>query len=399
MKNPALKKYSFYVALVCILLAVGIHLYLNKHHVDLKMGTGSADSVCNINAKLNCDTAAASPYAEVFGVSIALLGAFTNLLLLTFLLITHFNMSSDTEKTGRYTFYLSGFIFAVSLVMGAISLFILKSGCPFCMSEYALSLIILISLWFYTQPNLKFLGSDIADMFSSEKWVLGCAVAVPVLALVINSMILDSAGFSEIQKNATESLDKWRGAPAQNFDLTGGLQYQNGTETAKVVIVEFADFLCPHCKAAYPGVHKFAQNHPDVKLIFKSFPLDGICNTAVHQSGDGKRCDLAYATYCSEKLAQKGWAAHNYIFDNQEEIFSTPMEKVLGNICQQTGVDCGQMKTCISSEEAHEAIKRMATEGEKAQIGGTPSVFFNNKALPLGQLLPILESTYTNYAK
>jgi protein-disulfide isomerase/uncharacterized membrane protein len=399
MKNTAQKKIFILLALAFTSLAIGVHLYLNKHHIDLKLGVDSSNSICNLSETLNCDTAAASPFAELFGIPMALLGALTNGLLLAFLLLGRYNLTENTERTERYSFYLASFILAVSIFMASISLFILKSACPFCLATYALSILTWLSLLAAYRPKLSLLANDTGDIFTTEKWILGCLIAIPVLGLIVNNMILDSYGYQEIKRVSETSLSTWQSSPQQNFDLQSGLQFQSSGKEPKVVIIEFADFLCSHCKAAYPALHSFAKSHPDVKLIFKNFPLDGVCNSAVNHKGDGKRCELSYATLCAEKLNKKGWAAHHYVFDNQESIFSKPMDEVLADICKETGTNCEQMKACMNTEEIHESVKKMASEGEKAQINGTPAIFLNGKNLPGGQIIPVLENTYRNIPK
>lgn len=394
MKNTAQKKTLILLAMVFTLFAIGVHLYLNKHHIDLKLGVATTNSVCNVNEKLNCDTAASSPYSELFGIPMALLGAFTNGLLLVFLLLGRYNMTSDSDRTERYTFYLSTFIFVVSILMAGISAFVIHSGCPFCIATYALSILTWIVLFAAYRPDLGRLPDDMRDLFTSEKWILGFFIAIPVLALIVNNMTLDSYGYQEIKRVSQSSFSTWQAAPQQNFDLENGLRFQNGQDEAKIVIVEFADFLCSHCRTAYPALHNFTKTHPDVKLVFKNFPLDGVCNPAVTHKGDGKRCELSYAALCIEKLNKKGWDAHHYIFDNQESIFSRPTDQVIEDVCKTTGSDCAQVKACMNTEEIHEAVKKMAMEGEKAQISGTPAIFLNGKVLPGGQLPPVLESTY-----
>jgi protein-disulfide isomerase/uncharacterized membrane protein len=399
MKNTAQKKILALLALVFTLTAIGVHLYLNKHHIDLKLGVATANSICNINENLNCDAAASSRFSELFGIPMALLGAFTNGLLLIFILLGRYNLTSDNDRTERFAFYISSFIFLVSVIMGGISFFVIRVGCPFCIATYALSILTWIVLFIAYRPDLGRLPEDLRDLFTTEKWVLGLAIAVPVLALIVNNMTLDSYGYQEIKRVSENSLSTWQNAPLQNFDSENGLIFQNGSGEAKVTIVEFADFLCSHCKAAYPALHSFAKTHPDVKLIFKNFPLDGVCNTAVSHKGDGKRCELAYAALCAEKISKKGWDTHHYIFDNQESIFSKPMPEVTAEICKTTGVDCEQLKSCMNTEEIHEAVRKMASEGEKAQISGTPAIFLNNKNLPGGQLPPVLENTYREISK
>lgn len=399
MKNTAQKKILILLALAFTLMAIGVHLYLNKHHVDLKLGINSANSICNVSETLNCDTAAASSFAELFSIPMALLGALTNGLLLIFLLLNRYNLTSNAERMERYSFYLSSLILVVTVFMASVSLFVIKSACPFCVATYALSILTWLALFTAFRPNIRFFSEDVSDVFTTEKWIMGCLIAVPFLGMVLNNMILDSYGYQEIKRVTESSLSTWQSSPQQNFNLQNGLSFQNGGKEPKIVIVEFADFLCSHCKEAYPALHTFTKLHPDVKLVFKNFPLDGVCNSAITHKGDGKRCDLSYAVLCAEKLHQKGWAVHHYIFDNQETIFSKPMPEVLNDICGQTGVNCETLKNCMESDEVRESVKKMAAEGEKAPINGTPAVFLNGKNLPGGQLSPVLETVYRNFSK
>ena len=399
MEKSSSKKTFYWLAVIATIAFIGVQLYLNKHHVDLKLGLGSAQSVCNVSEKLNCDTAATSSYAELFGIPMALLGAFMGGLLLIFILLGRYNMTADTDRVERFAFYISTFMVVVSIVMGLISLLILRSGCPFCIASYILSAIIWIALFAAYRPQMGLFVNDVQDIFTGEKWILASLISVPLLAFLVNNMTLDSYGYQEIKRVTQDSMNNWKRSPEQNFDLDNALKYQNGTGPAKVVVVEFADFLCSHCRAAAPNLHNFAKAHPDVQLVFKSFPLDGVCNPAIPTKRDGKSCEYAYATLCSEQVSKKGWEALTYFFDHQDSMFSAAPEKIVDDFCQSSGADCAAIKACMKTEDVHDRVRKMALEGEKAQISGTPSIFFNNRLLTGGQLPTVLENTYREYAK
>lgn len=88
-----------------------------------------------------------------------------------------------------------------------------------------------------------------------------------------------------------------------------------------MTIVEFADYLCPHCKVAATSLHNFIKQHPDVLLIFKPFPLDGKSNAALAEhKGNGIRCLLPKITFCMEQLEQKGWQAHEHFLSIKKSI-------------------------------------------------------------------------------
>ncbi|MEN0059572.1 MAG: thioredoxin domain-containing protein, partial [Bdellovibrio sp.] len=57
------------------------------------------------------------------------------------------------------------------------------------------------------------------------------------------------------------------------------------------------------------------------------------------------------------------------------------------------------LTSCIKNPETMEGIRKMAKEGEVAQIRGTPTVFVNNRLLQSGQAIPVLEATYQSIIK
>lgn len=396
MKNTASKNKFILLALIATLIAVGIHTYLTQHYYGLKFGTIEGQSLCNINETLNCDAVSASRFSAFLGIPMALWGLVTNIILLYFLAVAHFNLVQDKVKTLRYALLLSVLTVLASLVMGTISLTMMSNLCIFCIATYILSFIGLFGTWKGAENlSIATLTDDIKNIFTTEKWVGGFLIAIPALSFLGNLMYLESHGFSELEKITQEKIAYWQVSPQQNFDLTAGLTLQKGTSEPIMTIVEFADFRCPHCKDAAPPLHAFTKSHPDVKLIFKPFPLDGTCNEAIKGGGDGISCGLASAVMCAEKLSQKGWAAHDYIFENQMDITNARnLDKNLQDISSAMGLNLEELTSCVKNLKTQELIRKMAKEGEVAQIQGTPTVFVNGKLLSGGQMIPILEATY-----
>lgn len=395
MKNTVTKNKFLLLALLSTLVAVGVHLYLTTHYYGLKFGTAEGTSVCNINEVMNCDAVTASKYSAFLGIPIALWGAVTNLILLYFIAVSRFNLVQDKDKTSRYALMFSGITLIASVVMGLISA-TMANLCIFCLSAYVLSAIGFIGLWLGTDDkSIATISEDVKDIFVTERWVAGFVIAIPAFAFLGNLMYLESQGFAKIAKLAQEKVAYWQVAPVQNFDLTKGLILQAGSAEPIMTIVEFADFRCPHCKHAAPPLHAFTKSHPNVKLVFKPFPLDGTCNEAITGGGDGISCGLASAVMCAEKIGNKGWAAHDYFFDKQMEIIQiSNLDKNLEDVAKHTGLPLEELKTCVKDSATQELIRNMAAEGKMAQIQGTPAVFVNGKVLSGGQLIPVLEAAY-----
>lgn len=48
-----------------------------------------------------------------------------------------------------------------------------------------------------------------------------------------------------------------------------------GPKDAKVTVVEFFDYRCPHCKDAAPDLLALIKAHPEVRFVFKELPIFG----------------------------------------------------------------------------------------------------------------------------
>lgn len=72
-----------------------------------------------------------------------------------------------------------------------------------------------------------------------------------------------------------------------------------GPKDAKVTVVEFFDYRCPHCKDAAPDVLALIKAHPDVRFVFKELPIFGpqsqaaaAAAIAAYEQGPGKYLDI-----------------------------------------------------------------------------------------------------------
>lgn len=383
----------FWAAIVITLASIFNHLYLTYLHYKVKLGLDGTPSFCNINAQFNCETVAASSYSAVAGIPVAAFGAAAHLILLVLLCSAFWNLSSDSKRVARWTTWLALFMGVVSVVMAGISSFAVGSWCLFCMLAYVLSwanLFAIIKL--FGKPNAAELGGDIGALFSSQKWVLVMFIAIPALGWFGNRAFMDSYGLNQIDSAIKDSVIGWQSRTPSSFTEEGLIL---GDANAKMTIVEFADFLCPHCKHAAPTIHTFVKTRPGVRFIFKPFPLDGACNPAITQKGDGTRCVLTAAVMCAEKLGQKGWAVHDWIFERQESFYAGVNADGFSSVMNTNfGLDNKAMKECMTSEETNSLINRLATEGKTANIEGTPTVFVNNKKLERGQMMPVLDAVH-----
>jgi len=400
-KSAISAKTWFLFLFIISLLTMATHLYLTNQHYQLKLGSASGPAICNLSATFNCDSVAASRYAHIWSIPVALLGLITQIVFFILLISARYELNQSPEWLRRILLWLAAFTFAVSIIMGSISSFWLGTYCLFCMAAYALSLLQLVGTWqIQTTRPLQTLSEDLNHLFGQARWVLILIILIPASAWIVNNMTLSSSGFGKLDQMIQDSLADWEASAPQSFQLDRGLSQGSEASQPTMTIVEFADFLCPHCKMASAPLEAFTQAHPDVKLNFKVFTLDGSCNKAIPNRGNGVRCKLGAGVICAEQISKLGWKAHHWIFERQEELAQTSDAKpMLEKMSKDLGLNFENMETCINSDSSQDMLEAMAQEGATAKIQGTPTVFVNGKLLPRGQFLPVLEAVYMKLKK
>jgi uncharacterized membrane protein len=382
------------IPFILVLASFLIHLYLMNTHYEFKYGLESQKSLCSINETLNCESVSISPYSYFLGLPIATWGMAFHL---AFLFLFGLAMTEPSQKMSERKASILRFIklfslisFVGSLVMGTISLTMMKAYCIFCITLYVLSVINFIVL--FGQKKFSFVPTshDLKALFKTGdrglSKILLAVIAIPIVAFIAHDM--ETRGFKkETSAMIFDVLNEWDKAPEVAFSTP---LLKEGSENPKFTIVEFADFECIHCKNASHNLHSFVNSRSDVQLQFFSFPLDGTCNPALEvRGGDGKRCTLAKAAYCAEKQG-KGWSAHAWMFDR----FGTEENSNFEKMSKDLGLDNQSLSACIQSDEAAQFITAQAKLGKEVKVEGTPTVFVNGKKLSAGHIVAVLEALY-----
>lgn len=380
-------KWLFRMAIVSTLAGIAVHIYLTNHHYNFKYGQIAKESLCNINETLNCDRTISSPYSEVLGIPLSIFGGLINFALLCLLMGFLFPVvSPKTQKKLKEPLkILSLGIFLTSLIMGAISLFILKTLCPFCTLAYFLSLITFLCLWAALEKGFDF-------SFYHLKLFGGIAIFTLISGFLFHNNSLRRYGGKELEENAKLELQEWMNTPKKEIQLSSPL-VMNPSKEAKMKMVEFADFLCPHCARASLIIHKFIETHKDVEFSFQAFPLDGECNSAIPHTKETP-CLLARLSQCASQQNQT-WRVQSWIFENQRNLMTKDqVYKKLKENLHSLELKEEDLMACLDSEETRRIIGEQAKAGEKAGVTGTPTLYVNGKKVPFISIL-FLEKLYS----
>jgi protein-disulfide isomerase len=245
-------------------------------------------------------------------------------------------------------------------------------------------------------PTGAAIAQDIKAALTESRWVGLSVAAIVPLSFLFGNIFLDQMGGKLLKDAVESSFVGWQSSESFSFNENG---LSKGPADARMTIVEFADYLCPHCKFAVPALKVFAESHPDVRVIFKAYPLDGHCNAYPEfPKGDGIRCLISKTVYCAEKLAQKGWVFYEEVFGRQEQFMAGPSKagEILAEMATRHGLQPSELESCRNTEEAHQSIVGQSQEGVTSKIEGTPSIFVNGRFLSRGQMLPVLQRVYNS---
>ena len=146
-----------------------------------------------------------------------------------------------------------------------------------------------------------------------------------------------------------------------------------GPANAPITLVEFSDFECPVCRSLHDILRQLLPHYPQVRVVFKDFPLDQIHPWAR---------TAALAGRCAYQQDPKAfWKMYDLIYDNQDVISPENAYSEMTDFASQAGLNPDTLKTCMASPEAGAAIDASRANGVLLEVGSTPTIFVNGRRL------------------
>jgi protein-disulfide isomerase len=171
---------------------------------------------------------------------------------------------------------------------------------------------------------------------------------------------------------AKEKLfSEWKTLPKRKIEVKS-TDAVFGNKNAKIQIVEFSDFQCPYCKFASRIMGTILNQYKDkVLFIFKNYPLDSSCNSALVYPMHPQACKLARLATCANAKG-KFWEFQEYIFSRD---FDALTQQNVSKFFTEV-----EFSECLSDEKSLRLVQQEIEEGNAWDIKGTPAIFINGKA-------------------
>lgn len=144
-----------------------------------------------------------------------------------------------------------------------------------------------------------------------------------------------------------------------------------GPADASVTLVEFSDFECPHCRALWEAMKAVEARYPQIRIVYKDFPLTNIHPWA-QTAALGGRCAF-------EQSPAAFWKVEDSIFDNQDVLSPENVWDKLVEFATSAGLNADAFKACLASPEAAKAVDTSHSEGVALGVDSTPTVYINGR--------------------
>jgi protein-disulfide isomerase len=366
------------VALAIALLGVAVSLA--TWWVGHGLATdASYTSFCNVGGAVNCDAVLGSRWSTFLGVPVSLWGV----VLFVVGAIAAFPGAFAGVTGGLADLLLIGLAswsLGFALVLAAVAFGVLQHVCLFC-----LTLDVIIVAWCVAVLPLvrNFAPSSHVPLPRRRPAAYAVAGGALVLAVATGTIAAIQApadGPTTLAAIRAQEPDFFRFytalpviAPA---DVMGDAAKAKGPADAPITIVEFSDFECPACGAAFRDLHALTAAHPNVRFVFRHYPLDSSCNPLMDRALHPDACQAAAAAECAGQLG-KFWEYHDLLFEHQR----TLDRDSLFRYARELNLDIGKFRTCLDDPATMDRVRADVAAGAKVGVDSTPTIFINGRRI------------------
>jgi protein-disulfide isomerase len=139
-----------------------------------------------------------------------------------------------------------------------------------------------------------------------------------------------------------------------------------GPADARVTLVEYGDFECPFCGAAYPELKRVLQElGPKVRFVFRHFPVAEQHPHAPHAA------EVAEAAGAQGKF----WQMHDLLYQRQAALGDDDLVRY----ARELGLDAERVRRELVDHTHAGRVREDILSGVQSGVSGTPRFFINGR--------------------
>jgi protein-disulfide isomerase len=148
-----------------------------------------------------------------------------------------------------------------------------------------------------------------------------------------------------------------------------------GATSKDLLLVEFADLQCPHCKEAQSTMDQLVKDFPNARVVYQSFPLVDLHPLAFKAAAYG---------YCVQKQKNDAYFVYSAaVFDTQGALTPETGDQTLKDAVTKAGLDPAAIDACAATQATKDQVNASIKLAQDVNVEQTPMLAVNGHLLPL----------------
>jgi protein-disulfide isomerase len=373
-ESASTKRWPWVLALVLCLVGLWLSVLLEQIHFRIHTQP-DFHSFCAIDRKVNCDIVAKSPYAVLFGVPLATWGIFGYALAT---LLSLWGAIKRSPLAAGCGLLLGAAFVGTSVVLGAISAWLITAVCILCIATYG------VNVLFLGAVLLAARGPGIGAAFAEPWRTLRRRTGRVLLVLFLLAAAAAAVVFAHPSYwNRTDANTRAKPTtPTLPHGIEPGGGHYLGSPKAALTIIEYSDYECPFCRQSHTQLRALLERYPDrLRLVHRHYPLDQACNPSLAGPMHRNACFAAAIAECAG-LQSRFWEANDYLFAEARMLHARSNTE----IARDLDLDVVALDACLK-DRGPRSVAFDVDEGNQLGIQGTPTFVIEGKTY-MGSLPP-----------
>ena len=274
-----------------------------------------------------------------------------------------------------------------SLRLTWIMVAVLREMCWWCLTAQVFNVIMLV-LAFVLWPR----AGDSAGRAKPSFRLATAGLLLMASVLVVTLLGLSASQWRQVALTSREQARRYRNDPALMAFAYSRREPNEiplrpddptlGADDAEHTVVIFSDFRCGACTklAAILEDKVLPAYAGEVRVVFKHYPLDNVCNPKARWSTSFNSCAAAQAAEAARDLQGSAgfWKMHDQLFDRWRELAGEPDWEALADA---VGLDGRRVAAAVAGQTYQQRILEDIELGVALGVTGTPIVFLDGKRL------------------
>jgi protein-disulfide isomerase len=159
-------------------------------------------------------------------------------------------------------------------------------------------------------------------------------------------------------------LSKTQWEAALTLPVSEDRDHIQGPAEAAVTLVEYGDYECPYCGAAYPIIKEVQERMGEgLRFVFRNFPI-----TTSHP-----HAELAAEAAEAAAAQDRFWEMHDLLYENQQRLG----EEDLHAYADQLGLELEPFDQELAEHVHAERVHEDFMSGVRSGVNGTPTFYIN----------------------